>query len=227
MTANNNLVTNFNVDPYYDDFDAENNFHRILYRPGFAVQARELTQQQTILQNQIHRFGNHIFRDGSEVSGTSEFLDQVGVFRLKATYGGSAIDISSFEDKFVRTRNSQELYKVKKAVAAAGGDFNHIYVQYIQQANTTANSEILESRVSNNEVIDFGSSYINANNVFFPSANAGAAQILATGDTNVSKLPVTRGFLYSADESVHYHKGLFIRAPKQTIAIAPNTFLSA
>ena len=198
MTANNNLVTNFNVDPYYDDFDAEKNFHRILYRPGFAVQARELTQQQTILQNQIHRFG------------TSEILDQVGVFRLKATYGGSAIDISSFEDKFVRTRNSQELYKVKKAVAAAGGDFNHIYVQYIQQANTTANSIVLESRVSNNEVIDFGSSYVNANNVFFPSANAGAAQILATGDTNVSKLPVTRGFLYSADESVHYHKGLFL-----------------
>jgi len=90
-TANNNLTTNFNVDPYYDDYDETKNFHRVLYRPGFAVQARELTQQQTILQNQIHRFGNHIFKDGSEVTGTSEILDQTAVFRLKSTYAGSAI----------------------------------------------------------------------------------------------------------------------------------------
>ncbi len=82
MTANNNLTTNFNVDPYYDDFDETKNFHRILYRPGFAVQARELTQQQSILQNQIHRFGNHVFKDGSEVSGSSQFLDDMVVLRL-------------------------------------------------------------------------------------------------------------------------------------------------
>ena len=49
------LSTNFNVDPYYDDFDESKNFHRILYRPGLAVQGRELTQMQTILQNQIDR----------------------------------------------------------------------------------------------------------------------------------------------------------------------------
>ena len=41
------------------------NFHRVLFRPAFAVQARELTQLQTILQNQIERFGEHIFKDGS------------------------------------------------------------------------------------------------------------------------------------------------------------------
>ena len=63
------LITSFNVDPYYDDFDEAKNFHRILYRPGQAVQARELTQMQTILQNQIDRFGEHIFKEGSVVAG--------------------------------------------------------------------------------------------------------------------------------------------------------------
>ena len=48
-----NIVTDLNVDPYYDDFDETKNFHRILFRPGAAVQARELTQSQTITQNQI------------------------------------------------------------------------------------------------------------------------------------------------------------------------------
>ena len=31
------LTTNFNVDPYYDDFDDNKNFYRILYKPGYAV----------------------------------------------------------------------------------------------------------------------------------------------------------------------------------------------
>jgi hypothetical protein len=36
--------TDLNVSPYYDDFDEEKNFQNILFRPGFAVQARELSQ---------------------------------------------------------------------------------------------------------------------------------------------------------------------------------------
>ena len=59
--------TDLNVAPYYDDFSEDKNFHRILFRPGFAVQARELTQLQSILQNQIERFGNHMFQEGTVV----------------------------------------------------------------------------------------------------------------------------------------------------------------
>ena len=53
--------TNLNVSPYYDDFDTSKNFHKVLYRPGFAVQARELTTQQSILQNQVEEMGRNIF----------------------------------------------------------------------------------------------------------------------------------------------------------------------
>ena len=68
------LNTNFNVNPYYDDFDEDKKFLRILFKPGFAVQARELTQSQTILQKQIERFGEHIFKNGSVVSGGQLFI---------------------------------------------------------------------------------------------------------------------------------------------------------
>ena len=59
------LETNLNVSPYYDDFDENKNHHRVLFRPGFAVQARELTQLQTILQNQIEKFGSEVLIDGT------------------------------------------------------------------------------------------------------------------------------------------------------------------
>ena len=41
------LSTNFNVSPYFDDYDEDKDFYRILFRPSVAVQARELTSQQT------------------------------------------------------------------------------------------------------------------------------------------------------------------------------------
>lgn len=66
------MALDIRTTPYYDDFDPEKNFHRILFKPGYAVQSRELTQLQTILQEQIKRFGNHIFKDGSVVLGCAE-----------------------------------------------------------------------------------------------------------------------------------------------------------
>ena len=59
--------TDFNLSPYYDDFTESKKFHRILFRPSFAVQARELTQSQTILQNQIERVSDHLFKQGAMV----------------------------------------------------------------------------------------------------------------------------------------------------------------
>ena len=44
--------TNLNVSPYFDDFDPNDNYHRVLFKPGYPVQARELTTLQSILQNQ-------------------------------------------------------------------------------------------------------------------------------------------------------------------------------
>ncbi len=59
--------TDFNLSPYYDDFNESKKFHRILFRPSFAVQARELTQSQSILQNQVEKVSDHLFKQGAMV----------------------------------------------------------------------------------------------------------------------------------------------------------------
>lgn len=63
------LKTDLNVSPYFDDFDPEKNYHRVLFKPSVAVQARELTGLQSILQNQIERFGDNILVDGTIIKG--------------------------------------------------------------------------------------------------------------------------------------------------------------
>ncbi len=59
--------TNLNVAPYYDDFDAEQNFYKVLFRPGYSIQTRELTSLQSILQNQIENYGKFLFKQGQQV----------------------------------------------------------------------------------------------------------------------------------------------------------------
>ena len=84
------LKTNLNSAPYYDDFDSSDNFHRVLFRPGYAIQARELTQLQSILQNQIEEHGNHIFTDGAiVVPGQISFNNQYMSVRLNSTFNTS------------------------------------------------------------------------------------------------------------------------------------------
>ena len=88
------MALNFNVDPYYDDFDPTKNFYRVLFKPGFAVQGRELTQSQTILQDQIQKFGDGVFQDGSKVSGGNITVDaNIITCKLLST---AAASISSY-----------------------------------------------------------------------------------------------------------------------------------
>ena len=66
--------TDFNVSPYFDDYSDTKKFHRVMYRPAFAVQARELTTQQSITQNQIEKMSDSMFKHGAMVvAGEANF----------------------------------------------------------------------------------------------------------------------------------------------------------
>ena len=97
-------VIDFNVDPYYDDFEGtgakSKKFHRVLFRPGFPVQARELTQLQSILQNQIERFGRHMFEEGSQViPGDIAFDMEYDFVKVQSTF--NAQNVESYRADFV------------------------------------------------------------------------------------------------------------------------------
>lgn len=89
------MALNFNTSPYFDDFDPTDNYHRILFKPGRAVQARELTQSQTILQNQISQFASAIYSQNTPISGgkitTNLNCDYI---KLNRAYAGVQIDVS-------------------------------------------------------------------------------------------------------------------------------------
>ena len=84
--------TDLNVSPYYDDFDETDNFHRTLFRPGFAIQARELTQLQSVLQGQIENIVTYLKRVRLSFQRN---LNKI-TFKLASTFASETIDPSQY-----------------------------------------------------------------------------------------------------------------------------------
>lgn len=142
-------IQNLNINPYHDDFDETKNFHRILFRPGYAVQARELTQLQTILQNQVTKFGRHIFREGSIVAG-GEITYSPGAYYVKIQANdtnGDLINVTDFDGKIIGNDHSYSHDGgIAKVVAVESGDSINAASLIIQYTTTStkfqANSAI-------------------------------------------------------------------------------------
>jgi hypothetical protein len=62
------LLKELSQSPYYAR-DIYGVFSKILFKPGYALQSAELLELQDVIQEQVKKFGSHIFRDGSIVSG--------------------------------------------------------------------------------------------------------------------------------------------------------------
>ena len=81
--------TNLNVAPYFDDFDPQKDYYKVLFKPGYPVQARELTSLQSILQNQVEKFGQHFFKEGAKViPGNTTYSTNYKCVVLENTYLG-------------------------------------------------------------------------------------------------------------------------------------------
>jgi hypothetical protein len=124
-------MINFNVDPYYDDFDPNNHYHRILFKPGRAVQARELTQSQTILQDQISKFADHIFKQNTPVKGGQVTVNnQARYLKLNATFNDTDIVASDFLNQVIADSTGQILAKVIATEESVSTDPPTLVVTY-------------------------------------------------------------------------------------------------
>ena len=188
------LDTNFNVNPYYDDYDADKKFLRMLFKPGYAVQARELTQLQTILQKQVERFGDHIFKDGSVVTGGQTVFQNTSFVKVDTNYAGSAVNVDEFVGQTIvdNVQNPTKRAQVIKVFDAdAGtGDPKTLMIQEI--VGTFASGETIAT--------------YNATGTSTPSY------------ANISTSGTGTGQTFSVDNGIYYYDGFFIDVDAQTVA---------
>ena len=202
--------TDLNVAPYYDDFKEDKNFHRILFRPGFAVQARELTQLQSILQNQIERFGNHVFQEGTLViPGGLSVNKAYDSIKLSSAFAGETIDVSQYYNAtkpvtIVGATSGVKARVVGFKEATATTD-PLLYVQYISAGN-----DLVSFVFSNGENI-FADTQITHTTAY--DANTNSATLVSTNATQ-------QGTAVTAGNGVYYVRGTFVQMTEQTIVLS-------
>ena len=202
--------TNLNVSPYFDDFDEEKNFKKVLFKPGIPVQARELTQLQTILQNQMEKFGQHFFKEGAMViPGQVGFDNKYFAIELEDTFLG--IPISEYLDQLVgkkiRGETSGVEAKVLNYILATESDRGHntLYLKYIKRGGDFELNELSdgENLIANKD-IEYGNSRVVANNPFATTIASNAA---------------STGAAVKIQEGVYFIRGYFVTVPTQTLIV--------
>lgn len=138
-------MIDLNQQPYFDDYNKDgegnNSFLRILFRPGYPVQARELTQIQSIVQGQIERFGQHFFKDGSKVSGGDLVLNRVQYLKL-TDLGDWTLDDFDGVELSASSGVKAKVVSLTEHPNDTPDDARTIYIQYITDGTFNRASQI-------------------------------------------------------------------------------------
>ena len=201
------MSLNFNVDPYYDDFDPSKNYHRILFKPGYAVQARELTQSQSILQDQVTKFADNIFKQNSPVTGgqiTSNL--NCSYVKLQQTYNNVSIDVTQFANKIIKNASGTVIAQVLATVAATG----------------TSSSDDPPTLIVSYKT---GTHFVESETIYDSNSNLAASVYAssATGDSSI--VSIAQGVFYissnyTRSDGIEISNGTFVQVDPQTVVVS-------
>ena len=207
--------TNLNISPYYDDFDKDNNFYKVLFKPGHPVQARELTTLQTMLQEQVSSFGSHIFKEGSMViPGSLNYDPEYYSVKLNSDHQG--IPVSLYVDKLKGIRLTGQTSGVTVTVdgyALAGSSVDvkdlTLFVKYLGSGgdNEVKTLEDGEELITEESFV-YGNTAVNAGNTVSTLISLDASAI---------------GCAVGITEGVYFIRGTFVDVAADKIVLDPYT----
>jgi len=199
--------TNLNVSPYFDDFDEKKDYQRVLFKPGTPIQARELTSLQSILQNQVEKFGKHFFKEGSMViPGQIGYDSEYSYVQIDDTHLGIPVSayINKFVGKSIRGESSGVTAVVENYITNTESEKSNytLYVKYKSSSDTNFIDKTFvdgENLISLEDV-DYTLSSIRLNTSFATSIISGS---------------VGKGSAAKIEEGIYFIRGFFITVPKQ------------
>lgn len=203
--------TNLNIAPYYDDFNEDKNYYRVLFKPGKNVQARELTTLQSILQNQIEKFGKHFFKDGSMViPGNIGYDDKFDCVEIESIHLGIPVGdyLNELVGKVIRGEKSRVKAKIQAVLSDSESERNNntLYIKYKSSSQSNFVSKTFED--GENLIIQDDVTYsvgtIRANNTFA---------------TTISNNSTSTGSAVKISEGVYFIRGFFLTIAKQTLIL--------
>ena len=206
--------TNLNVSPYFDDFDPKQGYHKVLFKPGYPVQARELTGLQSILQNQIEKFGQHFFKEGAKViPGNTAYAPNYYAVELNNTHLG--VPVNYYIDQLVgrkiiglTTGVTAIIDKVLQAESSERGNLT-IYVSYMSSGVEDSAIKVFDD----GELLTADSDIVSGeqNNAFIPSGESFASCVTNNATSTASSFSISNG--------IYFIRGNFVNVEDETIIL--------
>ena len=205
--------TDLNKSPYYDDFSDGKNYYKVLFKPGVTVQTRELTTLQSILQNQIEKFGSKFFSEGSIViPGGFAYDNTFNAVEVESTFKG--IDVESYYQNMVGKTVTGKITGVTAKVVkvASKSDTEQsttLYVKYLNSSPNDFESEIFENgeELITNDDVAVGNSYIFSGSEIVKIASPLGRSAMSVG--SAAKI----------EDGVYFIRGYFVNVSSDTIIL--------
>jgi hypothetical protein len=202
--------TNLNVFPYFDDFDPQKNYQKILFKPGYPVQARELTSIQSALQNQIEQLGNFTLKSEGTVviPGSWEYNNQFDAVEIEPSFNG--IDVSAYIGTLTGSTIRGSISGVRAKViivtpaSSSERENNTLHLNYLD-TGVDGSSTFLDGEqliCEKDILLSTGNVLINSGEPF--------ARTLAENSTSV-------GSAFILSSGVYYLRGTFVSVSSQIL----------
>ena len=206
--------TNLNVSPYFDDFDPNDNYHKVLFKPGFPVQARELSGLQSILQNQIEKFGQHFFKEGAKViPGNTAYSSEYYAVELNNTHLGVPVEfyIDQLIDRKIIGATTGVTAIVKQIVKADNSENGNLtlYISYMSSGVEDNSIKVFgdgELLISDSDILSGPE-----NNAFIPTGESFASCIANNATSTAASFSISNG--------VYFIRGNFVQIQDETIIL--------
>jgi len=205
--------TNLNVAPYFDDFNASNDYYSVLFKPGYPVQARELNNLQSILQYQIETFGQHFFKEGAKVvPGNTYYNKEYTGIQLEPSFLG--VPISNYLGQLVGSKitglTSGVTATATKCVLGRESENGNavLYVSYLGSDST----DNLQGIFANNELLTSSKDIISGGTIIAAGE--------PFGSTMVNNANIT-GSAFTVKSGIYFAKGRFVEVSDQNILLDP------
>ena len=219
--------TDLNVAPYYDDHAGSNNFVRTLFRPGYAVQARELTQLQTQLQHQIEQHGTFVFKEGSMViPGAISYNKNYYSLKLATQFGGETVDPSQYFNATtpvtITGATTGVAAKVVGFSVATTTDQATLFIRYDSAGTDTfvkvfADGENISANAGITHTSSYSTSVVSATTyTSIYSAAKGSTQVQLQGSDGPAAATGTAAIIQSG---VYYIRGFFVECSEELLVL--------
>ena len=203
--------TNLNVAPYFDDFDPQSNYYKVLFKPAYPVQARELNNLQSILQNQVEDMGTHFFKEGAKViPGQLTYLPNFYAIQIEPEFLGVPVSlyVQQLVGKKITGATSGVTAEVVTYITDQQSD-RGVYTLYLDYHESSTSDNATQTLLDN-EVL------LTGDNITFATTFIAAGEGFAKTLTNNANAV---GSAFALSNGVYFLRGFFVDVEDQILIL--------